>query len=225
MNYNKPVMIIRKDDYGKNYYEVYSKKINRIVQLFSHIRYANFLTLEMNPSVKKFCERPLELEVQLEGKIQKTVIDFWVKYKDESEEMQVIEHLDEHHQEDGSSTYDQEMLRRKKKWCEENNIKFTVRNANDINEGRFYIRNLEYLSAKSRRYIPLDDNYYRKLVINTLKHYKQISIANLIKLECLPCEHELDYLSYLYYEGVITMDISNRPIDGSMEVSIWQPRH
>lgn len=225
MNFDKPIEISRKDNFGKNYYEVYSKKLKRIVRLFSSLRYANFLTLEMDPTVIKFCERPLNIEIMLEGKNQKTFIDFWVKFKDEREEMQEIGYIDEQKENDennDNSTHTQELIRRKKKWCEENNINFVIKTADDINSGRFYIRNLEYLSAKSRRYMPIDDNYYRPLVINALKEHKKITIADMIKFEILPCEHELDYLSYLFYEGIITLDISNRPIDSKMEVSLWQ---
>lgn len=222
MNFDKPIEIPRKDHFGNNYYEVYSKRLKRIVRVFSSLRYANFITLEMNPSVEKFCERPLELEIMVEGQMQKTIFDFWVKYKDESEEMQEIQYKDEQNENNDNSIRSQELIRRKKKWCEDNNINFVLRTDEDIYSGRFYIRNLEYLSAKSRRYIPLDDNYYRPLLLNSLKENKKISISDMIKFEILPSGHELDYISYLYYEGVIAMDISTRPIDGKMEVALWQ---
>lgn len=44
----------RATHYGNNYYEVYSKKLKRIVSLFSSLEYTNFLTLEINPSVISF---------------------------------------------------------------------------------------------------------------------------------------------------------------------------
>lgn len=81
MNFDKPIEISRKDNFYKNYFEVYSKKLNRIVRLFSSLRYATYLTLEMDPTVKKFCERPLEIEIMLEEKMQKTFIDFWLNIR------------------------------------------------------------------------------------------------------------------------------------------------
>jgi len=63
MNFEKPIDMPRATHYVNNYYEVYSKKLKRIVRMFSSLEYANFLTLEMNPAVKKFCEQTLEIEI------------------------------------------------------------------------------------------------------------------------------------------------------------------
>lgn len=54
MNFDKPNDMARATHYGNNYYEVYSKKLKRIVRLFSSLEYTNFLTLEINPSVISF---------------------------------------------------------------------------------------------------------------------------------------------------------------------------
>ncbi|EPR10214.1 TnsA endonuclease N-terminal domain-containing protein [Ruminiclostridium papyrosolvens] len=225
MNFDKPVDMTRATHYGNNYFEVYSRKLKRIVKLFSSLEYANFLTLEMNPFVGKFCEQPLEIEIILEDKPKKAIFDFWVLYSDKREEMQEIKYLNELNEIDEKSSRSKEQIRRQKLWCEENKISHIIRTDKDIYAGRFYIKNLEYLAAKSRRYIPLEDNFYRSLVLNTLKATKKITISDMVKFEILPIGHEMDYISYLYYEGIITMDIATRPIDGKMEVSLWQINH
>lgn len=81
--YTNPINMTRGTHYGSNYWEVYSKKINRKVKLFSNLEYENFLSLELNPEIEYFCEQPLEVEIFLDGNKKKTIFDMWVKYKDE----------------------------------------------------------------------------------------------------------------------------------------------
>lgn len=218
MNFDKPIDMTRATHYGNNYYEVYSRKLKRIVRLFSSLEYANFLTLEMNPSVIKFCEQPLEIEIILEGMSKKAIFDFWVLYNDKREEMQEVKYLQELNGTDEKSLRSQEQIRREKKWCEDSKISHVIRTDEDIYSGRFFIKNLEYLAAKARRYVPVDDNYYRPLILSALKGSRKVSITDMVKYEILPTGHEMDYISYLYYKGVITMDLATRPIDGKMEV-------
>ncbi len=225
MNFDKPIYMTRATHYGNNYYEVYSKKLNRIVRMFSSLEYANFLTLEMNPSVIKFCEQPLEIQIMLEGKPKKAIFDFWVLYNNMREEMQEVKYSQELNGNDEKSLRSNEQIRREKIWCEEHEICHVIRTDEDIYSGRFFIKNLEYLAAKSRRYIPVEDNFYRSLVIDTLKSKKKLTISDMVKFELLPIEHEIDYISYLYYKGVITMDIATKPIDGNMEIALWQINH
>lgn len=89
MNFKEPIIMPRGTHFGNNYWEVYSSKIKRKVCLFSNLEYENFLTLELNPKIEYFCEQPLDAKVIIDGEETKTIFDFWVKYKDGTEEMQV----------------------------------------------------------------------------------------------------------------------------------------
>lgn len=221
MKFDTPINMTRATHYGNNYYEVYSKKLKRIVRLFSDLEYANYLTLEMNPNVETFCEQPLEIEVLIDDEFKKAVFDFWVKYTDGHEEMQEVKYADELNGVGEKSFRSQEQIRREKKWCEERKISFVIRTDKEIYTGRFYIKNLEFLASRARRYIPIDDKFYRRLVLNALKGARKITILDMVNAEILPAGHELDYISYLYYDGTISMNICDRPIDGKMEVILW----
>ena len=222
MDFNTPIKMPRSTHYGNNYYEVYSKKIGRIVRLFSNLEYANYLTLEMNPNVVKFCEQPMEISISIEDKQVKAVFDFWVKYKDGNEEFQEVKYYEELNGNDEKSIRSQEQIRREKTWCMKNNVNFSIRTDKQIYDGRFFIRNLEYLSAKVRRYIPYENNYYKSLIINHFKNLKHSTITELINKELLPIGYEIDYIAYLYYNGIVNLNLKNRPIDKRTEVSLWQ---
>lgn len=92
MNFTKPLTMPRGTHYGSNYWEVYSSKMKRKASFFSDLEYANFLTLEMNPDIVAMCEQPLEISVNIDDTIKKSVFDFWVKYKDGLDEFQEIKY-------------------------------------------------------------------------------------------------------------------------------------
>ena len=58
MFFSMPVEMPRATHYGNNYFAVYSNKIHRVCHFYSNLEYYNFLSLEINPEVKKFCEQP-----------------------------------------------------------------------------------------------------------------------------------------------------------------------
>lgn len=68
MDFNTPIKEPRSKHFHNNYFTVYSRKLNRVVQFFSFLEYYNFLTLEMNPAVITFCEKPKQIEVLIDGK-------------------------------------------------------------------------------------------------------------------------------------------------------------
>ena len=68
MNFSKPIDMPRGTHYGNNYYLVYSKKIHRTCRFYSNLEYYNFLSLEINPKIEKFCEQPVKIEIIQENK-------------------------------------------------------------------------------------------------------------------------------------------------------------
>lgn len=62
MEYINPIEMPRGTHYGSNYWEAYSNKLKRKICLFSNLEYENFLSLEMNANVMKYCEQPWRLK-------------------------------------------------------------------------------------------------------------------------------------------------------------------
>lgn len=221
MEFTKPIEMPRGTHYGSNYFIVYSKKIDRIMKFYSSLEYYNFLTLEMDPLVETFCEQPCEILIIVDGKKQKAVPDMWVRYKDGSEEFQEVKYSAEINGEDEAALRSQEQIKREEAWCKNNNVGFHVRTEKEISPGRCYISNLEILAAKNRIYQPAGNEEYTDMLKQVIKSDK-VSVENLIEKDVLPYRAAWEHLSYLFYLGIISMDINNRPLDNKTEVWLCQ---
>lgn len=210
--YNEPVKLPRGTHYGNNYFSVYSKKLKRIANFFSNIEYYNFLSLEMNPDVENFCEQPREIEIYVDGETKKAVLDMWVLYKDGTEEFQEVKYESELTGSDQKSLRSQEQIKREMLWCKEHNYNFVVRTDTDICKGKYTVSNLNVMAARVRRYTPMDD-FYDLYIQKQLINYEKLSIGDMIHNNMLPKGNELNQICYMYYKGIITFDISNRPLD------------
>lgn len=222
MYFEKPIKMSRSTHYGNNYWEVFSKKMKRKACFFSNLEYHNFLTLEMNPRVIQMCEQPLEIEVMIDGKIQKSILDFWIKYDDGNEEIQEVKSVES--LTEGSNDYirTREQIRKQKLWCEQNNIAYTIRSDKEIYVGEYTIENYAYMASRVRRYIiPEDIKSYRSVLIGYLDACKKVDICMLIESGRLPLGNEINFLCYMHFEGVVCMSIDDRPLDNRTEVFLF----
>lgn len=225
MTFTTPIEMPRGSHYGSDFYTVYSVKAGRVVNLFSKLEYYNFLALETDPNVETFCEQPCEIQIVEDGKAKKAIFDMWVRYKDGREELQEVKYSKELTGNSKSAIRSQEQIRRQKHWCEDNGIPFVVRTEAEIIDGQFSVPNRQVIANLVRRY-NVDDSteYYKKLVIRTLDDAdydkKTLKIADLLLGEKLPIGQEWMLLCYLYVNGVIDLNIKNRPLDARLEVTL-----
>lgn len=214
-----PIEMPRGTHYGNNYYEVYSSKVKRIVKLFSNLEYYNFLSLEMNPDVRSFCEQPLRVPITMEGETRNVIFDMYVEYVDGSSEFQEVKYESELNGEDEKSKRSREQIRREKIWCVENGHEFSVRTEKEIISGRSTTANLNVMAARVRRYTPLDD-YYDRRIEKALADDKYLQFGEMKERELLPEGKELEHLCYLYAKGIVTFDIDNRPISDQTKIRL-----
>lgn len=222
LNFTTPINMPRSTHYGNNFYAVYSNKIHRICHFYSNLEYYNFLTIEINPDVVRFCEQPLKIDIMQENSLKSVVFDMWVLYRDGTEELQEIKYSAELEGEDAESLRSQEQIRREGLWCSENGIDFSVRTEKSIDRGRFFLDNANVIAARIRRYISKEDAFYNPRIINALTKYNILSVEELIKNDLLPINHEIDHLCYMYEKGLIEMNINDQPLGDKTEVSLWQ---
>lgn len=221
MYFDKPIKMPRGSHYGSNYWEVYSKKMGRKACFFSNLEYHNFLTLEMDPNVMQMCEQPIEIEIMIDGKNEKSILDYWLKYTDGSEEIQEVKSVES--LKEGSKDYIRTnvQIHKQKLWCEENNIPYTVRSEKEIYAGEYLIENFAIMASKVRRYKPPDDlRRYENLLIGYLEASKTTEIRMLVESGRLPLGNEINLLCYMHFVGTIRMDIANRPLDIRTEVAL-----
>lgn len=220
MDFNIPIDVPRATHFGNNYYVAYSRKLNRNVHLFSNLEYYNFLDLECDPNVVKFCEQPLKIDVILENNIKQLIFDVWARKKDGAEEMQEVKYDSEIYGNNELSIRSQEHIRRKAHWCEENGMDFVIRTEKSLKKGRYYLQNLNVMSARLKRYIPFEEAYYNPNIIKMLERCKTTTIETLMDEGLLPIGNELPHLIYLHSKGIISLNISDKPLDYRTEVAL-----
>ena len=216
MDFNIPIKEPRSKHFRNNYFTVYSRKLDRIVQFFSILEYYNFLTLEMNPKVVTFCEKPKQIEVLINGKWVNTTFDMWVKYNDDTEEIQEV--MYEPTKKIRNADLPEEVIR-KQNWCLESGLSFRIITEKEILSNRVFINNLARLSAKTRRYMPIGTEQYFSILRKELQRFKMRTIRELIRKQLLPPHHEYDFLAYLYYKGNICMNLEKHLLD--YETEVW----
>lgn len=220
MNFNIPIEIPRATHYGNNYFVVYSNKLHRICRFFSNLEYYNFLSLEINPDVEIFCEQPLKIEIIQNNQLKHAIFDMWVKYRNGNEEMQEVKYQSELEKDDEKSLRSQEQIRRETAWCKDNGIDFVVRTDKNISKGKFFLNNINVMASRLRRYVSTEDRYYNPRILDVLNNQNVITVEELIARELLPLNNELNHLCYMYEQGLIKMNIEDRPLDFRTEVTL-----
>lgn len=210
--YEKPIERPRSSSYGSNYWVFQSRKVLRRVGVFSNLEYENIITLEMNPEVEWYCEYPFETTVFVGGKEEKILFDMWVRYVDGKEAFQGVAYTnaDESHK----------TIAMQAKWCIQNGLEFEFRNEKTIHKGKFFIRNLNVLAARARRFKVSSVNA-DQMIRGFLCEKKRMTISELEKSGFFKSGKTIDYLADLYYRGIINFhNISSECINEKMEVII-----
>ena len=222
MHFDNPISMPRGSHFGSNYWEVYSSKMQRKACFFSNLEYENFLLLEINPKVKSICEQPLAVEVIIDGKLKKSVFDMWVKYTDNTEEMQEVKYRDSLDGNSDEAIRNREQIRKQTLWCNENNVPYTIRTEVDIHIGHYTVLNASFIASRVRRYtVPKDIQTYVDILKGYMQAYQKTDISTLIDSGILPIGSELNFLCYAHYIGIIEIDIHHRPIDNKSEVYLY----
>lgn len=209
--FTKPIEKERSSSYGTNYLICRSRKLSRRITAFNNITFDGLMTLEMNPEVLSYCERPLEEQVFIDGKRHVIRPDVYVEYRDGHAEFQWFRYYP-----DKSENLDVYT----RAWSLQNDENVKIRYAEDVYMGTFYIRNLCYLAVRSRRGIKSDSGFERALIYH-LKDHNETSVIHLINAGFFTREHALSIIADMFYRGIISIkDIENRPISLLTEVSL-----
>lgn len=216
--YTTPVPMPRGTHYGSNYWLMQSMKCHQIVAAYSNLEYENLLTLEMDHRVEYFCPQPLKTPVVLDGKTSETVFDVYAVYTDGTEEMQEVKYSSELNGDDRKAERTKEQIEKQKAWCHQNDIKYIVRTEKEIEQGRYFIRNLAVLAAKNRRFLNTDVS--EKMILSCIREMGNPTIGMIKQSGIISPLHGTDLLASMYYKGLIILsDIEEKPISNLTEVS------
>ncbi len=204
----------RKSKSNKNYREVYSPKLDRIVILNSELEYDNWVLVEANPDIEAYCEKPIRIKYTVNGFKHETNLDMWVKRKNGSVGFIKLSETAEA----SSRIRNQQDIQRD--WCKAYGFEYSAVTAQDIRNNPVYLENLKKIVGIVSSYKDIIDTDL-KAILKLLEEKKRISILELVeKLEPIPYTRIRSAVYWLIYNGDIKSDIKVIPL--SDKTNLWQ---
>lgn len=218
MRYKNPIEMVRGTHYGNNFFITYSRKLSRVVKLFSNLEYYNFLMAEMDPEIIEFCEQFDEIRFP----IQQTEVTFIpdmitedirgrLRVKEVKYEAELTGQSD-------SAKRSQRQIKAESSWCREMGYGFDLVTEQELMQG-FLIPNLHNLAARVRKYYSPDSSNER-LLRRLYDSRTELTLYDIVSSNRLPSGHELDALADLQYQGIIEMDLVSHPINGNTRIRL-----
>ncbi|WP_455542543.1 Tn7 transposase TnsA N-terminal domain-containing protein [Intestinibacter sp.] len=212
-----PIQMKRSMKFGNNYWETYSPKLGRKVRFFSDLEYDNWVHIESNPNIILFCEQPLKIWVNIDGKVKESIFDMWVLYKDNTEEFIEVKY---HKEIIGTSLKckrSQRQIAAQQQWCYENNYKYSVKTEHEIRKNLTYLNTLKCVisQVKSADIINNDDKEY---ILDLLKS-NTLCIKNIVKITRFEASYIIQIVCNLIYDGSIEITNPNIELSFDTEVS------
>lgn len=126
----KPVLSMKSNHFGSNFWDCFSHKINRDVHFYSDLEYEHWILVETNPDIEFFCEQPLKIKEEFEGEIHESIFDMWIKWKDGNEEFIEIKYEKDITQSSHNKSKRNKRIRTQlgiqKKWCKNNHANYRI---------------------------------------------------------------------------------------------------
>ena len=221
--HTKPIPMPRGTHYGNSYFVFNSRKIGRRVTAFSNLEFDNLICLEMDPEVEYYCEQPETISLVVDGQEKESTFDVWVFYRNGEEEYQEVKYISEVNDKAPDSRTAQQ-IRIQQKWCKINGFKHVLRTDDSIYLGQYYLTNLRFLAAKTRRNIvPSDIQASTEKKIRSLLEERYCNVGGLIKNKILPGGMEIDSLAIMYFKGIIKFaNIEDAIITDKTEVYLYE---
>lgn len=208
-----PIPIKRSSKFGNNYWESYSPKSKRNVQLFSDLEYDFWVLLETNPQVRAFCERPFEIEQIHEGKLIKVMFDMWIEWENNTEQFVEIKYSN---QSDTSARAARNIIVQQQ-WCKVHKKDFVIKTEKDIRRNNTLLSNMKTLLPYiTNRPHPVEMDLHQ--IKRQLSKEKGCSIAALNHQLNIDPTRIRESVCWLIYHGQLEANIDSELIGPSLEV-------
>ena len=210
-NLYEPLITDSSKKYGNNRWLTYSNKLKRDVYLFSDLEYEHWLQIETNSDITDYCEQPLKMEIIKDNKLQSSIIDMWVKYKNGEEAFIEIK-------------YSKDLLKDSVKkqiyiqrvWCEANQKSHLVKTEEEIRLNPIKLSNLKLLIKEVKN--PLNSNYETIKLINNHINEEPKTIQQLYLETKIDLPELLNVVCILIYNGHIKGNLSFKHLGKFLEV-------
>lgn len=213
----KPIEFSRKEKCKCTYYELYSIKNQRNIQLYSQQCYYQALILEMDYRVSSYCERPCKIGPSNNDNVKSKIIDFIVEYTTSKLlEMQRVNYHGEHNF--PLALY--EALKVEESWCHSHGYRYQIITFDEAQYNSHYFHNIKYLYGLVRRINSPIYSKYTDLFVRSLQNRKAVSISDIIDENHLSKYEALQAISFGIYRGLFTLFLEYEAITTDMEVKL-----
>ena len=83
-----PAATVAPTKWPGNLWEGWSAKLGRCLQLYSDLEYDHWVTVEIDPKIKSFCEQPVRKD--LAGGLSGPLANMWIQFTDQREELRTL---------------------------------------------------------------------------------------------------------------------------------------
>ena len=91
----QPVWTPPRGRFNNNLWQVYSPKVDRVVNLYSDLEYDHWVLVETDPQIRLFCEQPRKIDVVIAGKSVSSIFDMWIERVTGEEEYREVKYADD----------------------------------------------------------------------------------------------------------------------------------
>ncbi|MCY9670669.1 Tn7 transposase TnsA N-terminal domain-containing protein [Paenibacillus alginolyticus] len=113
-----PIVVPRNKKYGNNYWNSDGPKVNmREVVLYSDLEFDNWVLTETDPTIKTYCEQPIEISFVFNGKLHSSIFDMWILRTTGKEEFIEVKYDIELRPEHRNFTRNMRQIQAQQEWC------------------------------------------------------------------------------------------------------------
>lgn len=214
----KPIEISRKEKSKCTYYELYSMKNKRNIQLYSQTAYYQALVLEMNFTVKSYCERPRIFGYFNEDISKAKTVDFIVEYYESN--VYEIQRIIPYGDKDITPTMNQRLMY-ELDWCHLHGYRYQIITF-ETKKNSYYLQNIKYLYGLIRRINSPIYGKYVELISHSLQKRDTITISYISKENNLSQYEAFRSVSFGLYCGIFKIPLEFGSISLDTEVKLVQ---
>lgn len=203
--------------YGSNFWEVYSPKLRRNVNLYSDLEYDHWILVESDPSILTFCEQPLRLRISLEGRIVHSILDMWLRWKDGREQFREIKYFSELAKE----STEKRQLKAQQTWAALHGHDYMIHTEKTIRANPLLLANwkiiLRYLSSDQK----MNLLKYQDQIVQLILDQNGCSLRELEEKfnECDPIIIRTAIFG-LFHLGELVAPLDLQPLNGALKVRV-----
>lgn len=151
----KPIVISRNKKYGNNYWNSDGPKVNmREVVLYSDLEFDHWVLVDTDPTVKTYCEQPVEICFVVDGKLHTSIIDMWILRASGEEEYIEVKYDIELQPNHPNFKRNMRQIQAQREWCNNQGLTHKVMTERAIRAFPIGLENrlkmLSYMKSRTR---------------------------------------------------------------------------